>query len=131
MDPDPDIFGLASDCLQLFAGLNNELDASPTELIPLTAIQNEAGRFSVWCGNLGALQQSFASLDYRLRESPVMLSNVCRLLQKLQSNLAESKSSYPVPPCKGCECYQTFCLVSGACAAQRFPLFPSTLANMV
>jgi hypothetical protein len=92
---DPDIFSLASDCLQSFVGVDKELHARPTALMPREAIENECGRFRIWCGNLGALQQSFASLDYRLRESPLMLCSVCKLLQQLRSNLAESKQFSP------------------------------------
>ncbi len=88
---DPEISNLASDCLQSFVGLNKELDTRPSALMPREAMEDECGRFRIWCGNMGALQQSFASLDYRLREAPVMLSSVCRLLQQLRSNLAESK----------------------------------------
>ncbi|KAK3299954.1 uncharacterized protein B0H64DRAFT_379530 [Chaetomium fimeti] len=89
---DPDIFTLASDCRQSFVTLGKELLARPTVLMPRESVENEGGRFRVWCGNLGALQQSFASLDYRLRESPVILSTVCGLLQQLRSNLDESIS---------------------------------------
>ncbi|KAK1750545.1 hypothetical protein QBC47DRAFT_331655 [Echria macrotheca] len=92
MNLNTSIFGLASNSLQLFNQLGRELDVHPTALMPLEAIQNERARFKVWCGNLGALQQSFASLDYRLRDAPVMLSNVTNLLQQLQSNLAESSA---------------------------------------
>lgn len=91
---DPDIFTLASDCRQLFATLGKELLVRPSAFMPRGCVENEGGRFRVWCGNLGALQQSFASLDYRLRESPVILSSVCGLLQQLRSNLAESKRIY-------------------------------------
>ncbi len=94
---DPEISSVASECLQSFVGLSKELQAHPTTLMPREAIQDEHGRFRVWCGNLGALQQSFASLDYRLRESPLMLSSVCRLLQQLHSNLCESKQSSSLP----------------------------------
>lgn len=88
---EPDIFSLASDCRQSFDTLGKELVVHPTVLMPRESVENEGGRFRVWCGNLGALQQSFASLDYRLRESPVILSSVGGLLQQLRSNLAESK----------------------------------------
>ena len=91
---DPEISNLASDCLQSFVGLNKEMDTHPSALMPRETMEDECGRFRIWCGNMGALQQSFASLDYRLREAPVMLSSVCRLLQQLRSNLAESKRSF-------------------------------------
>lgn len=92
---DPDIFTLASGCRQSFAALTKELIVRPSVLMPRELVENEGGRFRVWCGNLGALQQSFASLDYRLRESPVILSSVCGLLQQLRSNLVESKLDFP------------------------------------
>jgi len=92
MDASTSIFDLANNSLQLFGQLSTELDAHPTPLMPLDAMESERTRFKVWCGNLGALQQSFASLDYRLRDAPVMLSNVTKLLQQLQSNLSESES---------------------------------------
>ena len=92
MNTNTSIFCLANNSLQLFGRLGIELDAHPTALMPLEAMQDEHARFKIWCGNLGALQQSFASLDYRLRDAPVMLSNVTKLLQQLQSNLSESKN---------------------------------------
>ena len=92
MNTSTSILGVANSSLQLFGQLSIELDAHPTPLMSVEAIQNECARFKVWCGNLGTLQQSFASLDYRLRDAPVMLSNVTKLLQQLQSNLSESKN---------------------------------------
>lgn len=61
-----------------------------TQLMSLSDIQSQRGRFRVWCGNLGALQQGPGSADYRLRESTVMHSNVTKLLQQLHSHLNES-----------------------------------------
>ena len=100
-DIDLDIFHLAERCLWSFAQLGAELHGRPTEFMSPKEIQDLHGRFRIWCGNLGALQQSFASLDYRLREAPVMFTNICKLLQQLQSNLVESMvsfSSYPPYP---------------------------------
>ncbi|KAF2638985.1 hypothetical protein P280DRAFT_528457 [Massarina eburnea CBS 473.64] len=51
------------------------------------ALQDEIGRFRVWCGNIGALQKGHSSLDYRLRDSPLLSSNVLKLLAELQGNL--------------------------------------------
>ncbi|KAH6651178.1 hypothetical protein F5144DRAFT_78951 [Chaetomium tenue] len=91
---EPDIFTLASGCRQSFDALGKELLVHPTVLMPREYVENEGGRFRVWCGNLGALQQSFASLDYRLRESPVILSSVGGLLQQLRSNLTENQTRF-------------------------------------
>lgn len=54
------------------------------------ALEDEAGRFRVWSGNLGALQKGHSSLDYRLRDSPLLSSNALRFLQELEDNLNEA-----------------------------------------
>ncbi|KAF1957486.1 hypothetical protein CC80DRAFT_443757 [Byssothecium circinans] len=51
------------------------------------ALQDEIGRFRVWCGNIGALQKGHSSLDYRLRDSPLLSSNTLKLLAELKENL--------------------------------------------
>jgi hypothetical protein len=50
-------------------------------------LQDEFGRLRVWSGNLGALQKGHSSLDYRLRDSPLLSSNVLKLLHELKENL--------------------------------------------
>jgi len=90
-----DIYILAHACLNSFNHLINDLHAHPTELMPKDAVRKEHDRFRVWCGNLGALKRGLASLDYRLRESPIMLSNLSKMLQELMANLSESPSSTP------------------------------------
>lgn len=59
--------------------------------MPLSSVEAQVGRFRVWCGNLGALQQAHHSLDYRLRDAATMKSNVSKLLEQLQSHVQESK----------------------------------------
>jgi len=54
------------------------------------ALEDEIGRFRVWAGNLGALQKGHSSLDYRLRDSPVLSNNALKLLHELEHNLNES-----------------------------------------
>lgn len=56
------------------------------------ALQDELGRFRVWCGNIGALQKGHSSLDYRLRDSPLLSSNAIKLLQELEENLTSGES---------------------------------------
>ncbi|KAF4996931.1 hypothetical protein FDECE_12254 [Fusarium decemcellulare] len=89
------IQALGQKCLQGFENLLSFLKtASPEFLdqIPLSTIENELGRLRIWCGSLGALQTGYASLDYRLRESTVMQTNILKLLQQLNTALTESMS---------------------------------------
>ncbi|RYO95735.1 hypothetical protein DL763_003581 [Monosporascus cannonballus] len=83
----------SSQCLRSFEQLCSSLgNAKPDclELMPLEAIKNEYGRLRVWCGNLGALARGHGSIDFRLRESAVMQTNVLKLLGQLLSSLSES-----------------------------------------
>lgn len=79
-------------CLRSFQALSyslDEHDSSFGEQINREALDDELGRFRVWSGNLGALQKGHSSLDYRLRDSPLLLSNVLKLLDELKSNIGE------------------------------------------
>lgn len=57
----------------------------------LSVAQDELGRFRVWAGNIGGLQQGSksSSLDYRLREAPQVKGQVMRLLDDLNDSLHE------------------------------------------
>ena len=44
-------------------------------------LEDEFGRFRVWSGNLGALQKGHSSLDYRLRDSPLLSGNALKFLE--------------------------------------------------
>ncbi|RYP13603.1 hypothetical protein DL765_006804 [Monosporascus sp. GIB2] len=84
---------MSTQCLRSFEQLCSSLgNAKPDylELMPLEAIKNEYGRLRVWCGNLGALARGHGSIDFRLRESSVMQTNVSKLLEQLLSSLSES-----------------------------------------
>ncbi|KAH8725262.1 hypothetical protein GQ44DRAFT_681650 [Phaeosphaeriaceae sp. PMI808] len=61
-----------------------------TNSINHEALEDEIGRFRVWSGNLGALQKGHSSLDYRLRDSPLLSSNALKFLQELVDNLNEA-----------------------------------------
>ncbi|KAF1839078.1 hypothetical protein BDW02DRAFT_585440 [Decorospora gaudefroyi] len=54
------------------------------------ALEDEVGRFRVWSGNLGALQKGHSSLDYRLRDSPLLSNNALKLLEELADNVNEA-----------------------------------------
>ena len=80
--------------VQAFQALFNALDASDSEngakSIDHEALEDEMGRFRVWCGNLGALQKGHSSLEYRLRDSPLLSSNTLKFLEELEENLKEA-----------------------------------------
>jgi hypothetical protein len=73
------------------------LDApSPTgQALDRESLRDEFGRLRVWSGNLGALQKGHSSLDYRLRDSPLLSSNVLKLLHELEQNLLEGRFLLP------------------------------------
>ncbi|KAF2012654.1 hypothetical protein BU24DRAFT_395691 [Aaosphaeria arxii CBS 175.79] len=65
-------------------------DSNPSLGLDTGLLEDEFGRFRVWSGNLGALQKGHSSLDYRLRESPLLSSNTLKLLSELEENLSEA-----------------------------------------
>lgn len=70
-----------------FQNLSNALTTRESNALDPDALQDEFGRFRVWSGNLGALQKGHSSLDYRLRDAPLLLSEVSKLLSELEMNL--------------------------------------------
>ncbi|KAH7141974.1 hypothetical protein EDB81DRAFT_723219, partial [Dactylonectria macrodidyma] len=58
--------------------------------MPPQTLRNQRDRFKVWAGNLGALQEGRASLDFRLRESIPMQSAVHKLLKQLEDTVKKS-----------------------------------------
>ncbi|KAF2490359.1 hypothetical protein BU16DRAFT_543692 [Lophium mytilinum] len=80
-------------CVLQFQSLSNGLqtgDDAAREHITPEALEDEHGRFRVWSGNLGALQKGHSSLDYRLRDSPLLQTNILKLLGELRANLSEA-----------------------------------------
>ncbi|KAF3042185.1 hypothetical protein E8E12_008894 [Didymella heteroderae] len=76
-----------------FQALVNALvtcDARWAEQLDQESLEDEFGRFRVWSGNLGALQQGHSCLDYRLRDSPLLSGNALKFLEELNSNLNEA-----------------------------------------
>jgi hypothetical protein len=74
-----------------------------------STLEDEHGRFKVFCGNLGVLQRGHSSLDYRLRDSPLLQGNVRKLLVELNRSLEEgmtapsySKSRYQLTSLSVC-----------------------------
>ncbi|KAF2811172.1 uncharacterized protein BDZ99DRAFT_570424 [Mytilinidion resinicola] len=80
-------------CVLQFQSLSSGLQAgddAAREHINPEALEDEHGRFRVWSGNLGALQKGHSSLDYRLRDSPLLQTNILKLLEELRTNLSEA-----------------------------------------
>jgi hypothetical protein len=80
-------------CVRGFGALSNALTTSDgrwTDAIDHEALGDEFGRFRVWSGNLGALQKGHSSLDYRLRDSPLLSGNTLKFLKELEDNLNEA-----------------------------------------
>lgn len=65
-------------------------DGKWEEQIDREVLEDEFGRFRVWSGNLGALQKGHSSLDYRLRDSPLLSGNALKFLEELNDNLNEA-----------------------------------------
>jgi hypothetical protein len=76
-----------------FQDLSHALSTSDgkwANLIDYEGLQDEIGRFRVWSGNLGALQKGHSSLDYRLRDSPLLSTNALKFLKELEDNINEA-----------------------------------------
>lgn len=79
--------------VRAFQVLLNNLDQGDNRRaasIDREALEDEIGRFRVWSGNLGALQKGHSSLDYRLRDSPLLSGNALKFLNELEQNLKET-----------------------------------------
>jgi O-acetyl-ADP-ribose deacetylase (regulator of RNase III) len=85
---------LAASCSTSFSTLCQSLletgDGGFQKLISPDALDDERGRFRVWCANLGVLSRGHSSLDYRLRESPLLQETVLKFLADLKGNLDEA-----------------------------------------
>ncbi|OBT66654.1 hypothetical protein VE03_03872 [Pseudogymnoascus sp. 23342-1-I1] len=79
-----------SSCLEAFGALRSHLQAAKPDLAAQVTdadIEDEFGRFRLWAANIGALSRGHGSLDYRLRDAPVVLEGALKLLIELQQEL--------------------------------------------
>lgn len=77
-------------CLEGFNALIHALETRSTgqgDELSLLAVEDQIGRFRLWAGNIGALQEGRSSLDYRLKDAKFVAENVQRLLDSLQASL--------------------------------------------
>jgi hypothetical protein len=80
------------ECAQLLHHLSSLLHDKQSQArssLEHAAIEDQYGRFSTWAGNLGAFQRlpATSSLDYRLRESPKIVTQIQELLDDLYEML--------------------------------------------
>lgn len=81
-------------CFQAFASLVSLLQTAKPDLatqVPTTVVEDEFGRLRLWAANIGALGKGHSSLDYRLRDAPLVHEGVLKLLNELLEELRQSK----------------------------------------
>lgn len=87
-----------SSCLEAFGALRGHLQAAKPGLAAQVSdadIEDEFGRLRLWAANIGALSRGHGSLDYRLRDAPVVLEGALKLLNELQQELHQSRCPLP------------------------------------
>lgn len=79
-------------CVQSFGQLAELIQENVDEYesqLSVTKVSDEFGRFKIWAGNIGALQEDSRSLDYRLREASQVRDQVTKILLDLKFSLRE------------------------------------------
>lgn len=80
-------------CLRGFRAIEADSQSSEAPNLPAAfTIENELGRFKLWCGNIGAHQRGKSSLDHKLREASHIRIRVIELLQRLRNTLSDISS---------------------------------------
>jgi tetratricopeptide (TPR) repeat protein len=82
----------AIECARLFNDLSSQLldrERETRTTLSQPSTEDEGARYKIWAGNLGAFQRlpATSSLDYRLRESPKVATQIQELLEDLQHAL--------------------------------------------
>lgn len=92
----PGIAVHARNCVEGFKTLSNSCQDSTQEpqcQISHSMVCDELGRYKIWAGNLGALQEAYSptSLDYRLKAQPKIENQIIELLEDLEETLEEGR----------------------------------------
>ena len=88
------IFHLAAECRSAFEDASLIL---PERLRALHSrftesdLEDEFEQFRVWARNIDAFASDEASLDYRLREAPLVVQTIVSLLGNIRTKLSECK----------------------------------------
>lgn len=87
------IYALSQACLVELKSLGRAIRFSPYGVLDST-VDDQAGRFQIWAGNIGALQkpQSTGSLDYRLKDFEVTKASVQSGLERLQGAVKRGRT---------------------------------------
>lgn len=109
----------AKKCVSLFEDLAEHLGQPSHQRdygISDTETTDAFGRFKIWAGNIGALQQieSKSSLDFRLRDSPKISTQILEILVDLAESLEDGAyifwtlqniltMAHSILDCIGCE----------------------------
>ncbi|RPA84579.1 hypothetical protein BJ508DRAFT_412646 [Ascobolus immersus RN42] len=83
-------------CLNLFSAIvalllptSNSEASKIYSYINVGRLQGELGRLRIWVGNIGGLRQAHGSLEYRLRDAPLVYENIQKAIASLEENLKE------------------------------------------
>lgn len=84
----------AKTCVDLFAEcaeLLRQPDYQSDGGISENQVVDALGRYRIWAGNIGALQQAEtkSSLDFRLREAPKIATQINEILEELKESLED------------------------------------------
>lgn len=83
----------ARECIRHFEQVSKSLEKAEPHIkqkIPRGRIDDEFGRFKIWCGNVGAHRNGKGSLDYKLREASNIRGQVIKLLKSMNLSLKEA-----------------------------------------
>ncbi|KAI0414937.1 hypothetical protein F5X98DRAFT_365463 [Xylaria grammica] len=84
-----------ANCLAAFEAIDTveaRTEPDDSQLIWTQTIRDQLSRFKLWAGNIGAHRTGRSSLDYRLRDSSHLQTQVLRLLDDLITSLNEAHS---------------------------------------
>lgn len=81
-------------CFTIFSEIIHLFDTSPeasNEFLDLSVaqLQDQLGKLRVWVGNIGGMRQGHGSLEYRLRDAPLVYNNVHKAIDSLVMDLRE------------------------------------------
>ncbi|KAI1746749.1 hypothetical protein F4782DRAFT_523557 [Xylaria castorea] len=72
--------------------VKTQAELSDSQSVPVQTISDQFSKFKLWAGNIGAHRTGRSSLDYRLRDSSHLHTQVMRLLDDLITSLNEVHS---------------------------------------
>lgn len=83
---------VATSCWKIFESCSRIPDTtlSPQDAdLRTSLVDQEYGRFKVWCGSLGVRQSGHASLDWRLKDAEMVENETFIMLKDLEDDLGQ------------------------------------------